>query len=1378
MIRRPFLIFLAVIVVMVTATLAAIQSPRFAAWVKHELVHRIPESWGVQLEFNRFDLRVFPPGISLLEPAVTLSEDNVAQAPSGKISAGRLSVNFYPLQMFSGRVSIHEVEIEDGQVSLDVDPKKLSSRKGKKPKSPEQSLGWDDLLQIKVDAVRIVNADLTLRIASEKVETVSMKARHFELEKWSGDGGLGYELDFDVRDLAVGGKSEKLLMRIPELAVNVEANPLGVRVGQVKLKGPGVEFNASGEFKGDPLLQRKLAGDIDLEMKGDFAQAAAWWISEIQNARLPAPSAMPAGAFAFKGKAKGDLFDLQRTLSVDGALSGQAFAWNGWNAERWSVEAAWSSHALSPAGRIHFRSAEFESPHSPRVSPHTPARGGKLKIGAFLFEPDSQASFDVPIEIQDAHIQWLLGGLPQAAFSLGLRATGSIKATITPARHDIAQSRVALEYALKMPEFALDNQKIGKNRPLKRTVVTKELSVEGKAEIQPKTGVTLSDLRVSMPNIKFIGKGRIGSGGTDIQVVGPVDLSDVRVLAESEIQGKGMVSFRVKTNESGAILDWDFDLSDAKYINLNFGDVKGKISLDEDKDYLSFENIRGKKGITAYSGEGAIDLDKDKMGFKIDVGKGDIQDLMQIFDHLVSRVSWAPKGVQGETQGTISVSGGTGSDEMIVIADLRGDDWSWASERFRKVSLHGGYDRGAFFADRVSILKQAGLLEGRVRVGADRWIEWQGSSSNLLLSDFDFFSKLDVPVRGRLNVSSRGKGKLDAVESSTTIEVTDAKLRGVSLARSFLSIEMDGKAAHWRGSLFDGQATLDASHALKPGQSSRFTVKAQKFDFTPILHAINAKLVEDPSFQGSISGDLDLRYDAGQFEKSSGTMRFQEYLLAKSGAVYRLSKPVFANIVKGTVSVDGLELVEGDRRLNLALQSNEGKLDGRIRGKTSLAFVEFLVPALSEIKGQLTTDLRIGGSILMPELFGKVRVESPSFVVGAMDTPVESLDADVKVNASLVKIERLSAELGKGRITGNGDVELFLDRAPRLSVALDLNRVRPKIYPFQYFKVSGPLTVSGTEWPYMVKGKLFCHEAFSNMAFNRKLGSVGGGQADAYLPRTGNRQEARSSVFKLDLDVSANKGLLWQNDLIDAEWKGQFRLINTFESPRVLGEANLVQGKLNFNDRQFTLNTLNVVFDNPSALTPRFTLSGNTEVRSTRVNLLAYGNIEQMKIDLSSSPPLPESEILSLLAVGTASRDFVAGNRSFDRSTLSSGEAASAILNSLNFGKGIQDKTGLKIQLDEAVNSMYGASIFRPNALADQTASPKIVIRREIGRRLNLSLGSTFGVGTNSQQELNAEYRLTPGSSMIGVWNNFEQVNTGDRQTSFGFDFRLQKRFE
>jgi hypothetical protein len=156
---------------------------------------------------------------------------------------------------------------------------------------------------------------------------------------------------------------------------------------------------------------------------------------------------------------------------------------------------------------------------------------------------------------------------------------------------------------------------------------------------------------------------------------------------------------------------------------------------------------------------------------------------------------------------------------------------------------------------------------------------------------------------------------------------------------------------------------------------------------------------------------------------------------------------------------------------------------------------------------------------------------------------------------------------------------------------------------------------------------------------------------------------------------------------------------------------------------------------------------------------------------------LKENEIFAVLSSGGVGTQ-VGRFSSRDRTFVSQGEAASLILHSMDFSKDVQNKTGFQFDVEEAVDSQTANSIFRPQNLSDNIAAPKVVLKRNVGRNVSFSFGSTVGVGSRNQREVNAEYKLSSGVSMLGVWNNIEGVNTRESRTSFGLDLKFNRRFK
>jgi translocation and assembly module TamB len=362
-------------------------------------------------------------------------------------------------------------------------------------------------------------------------------------------------------------------------------------------------------------------------------------------------------------------------------------------------------------------------------------------------------------------------------------------------------------------------------------------------------------------------------------------------------------------------------------------------------------------------------------------------------------------------------------------------------------------------------------------------------------------------------------------------------------------------------------------------------------------------------------------------------------------------------------------------------------------------------------------------------------------------------------------------------VSGTGTIDLFIDRYPRLDLKATLTDNKLLIFPFQYLKVRGKLHAYGEEMPYRVDGDLFVESALSREPVLNQVRERGR-RTVRFMPSAASSDEGSSPLFSLNIRGHADRGVFVKNDLFDAELKGDLTVINTIAAPRLMGWAEVIGGKMLFKDQGFQIQSARMDFDNPTAINPKFNLTATTEVASTRVRLYVAGLVSDYKVDLTSDPALSKEQIISLLALGFTTDDLTK-MKPADRGAIQQSEAASLLLYSLDFNREVQEKTGLRIQVEESVDSQQGNSIFRPQtSQTNDVASPKIVIKRSIGKRVDLSVGSTVGVGTNTEREVNAEFKVTPGMSVIGVWDEYEGVTAQDQFTSYGVDLKLQKRFK
>lgn len=1346
-----------------------IQSETFVKLAMKVAARYIPKNSGIQAEFSHLEIHLLPPGISIRDAKVAFDHENIAHVPGGsKFESKIMGVYFHPLQLFSRDLRAQVFEIEEGRVQVELKTQEKEERAQKKDQ--KINIVWDQLLKLRFEGVSLKKTFVELNLPDEKVK-VNWNAEKFILRQEIISGSLGYGMDLAISEFHLFDLKKNQKIDVGQLKVSGIASPKLVRLSQIDLIADGINLSASGQLDGDVLSSSKLPSKGEVKLKLDLGKLMTFINPKDLKNKL-------SGSAEFNGKVSGDLKDPKHTLQASGVLDVKSPLYNGWKADSLKVGAEWEPTSDSWVGQLSLHNLKIYGSPLPRIPGTAYGYGGTVSINEAVIRAKPLRIEPVEIELEQVHPHWLLGEAASGIFALDFRASGKVKVSLEnlEKKKDLL---VQTDLDLTIDNFILDNQKRDIKKPLTRVFSVPKLRLVGKSKIDD-SAFTPEDMNLFIGESKLVVGGNIGFGsGYNLKARGDTfNLASIGSISDTKIIGAGKLDVHVHGPTEDVRIDIDADLKDTSYLNLNLGSLKGKISFLDARNQIEFTKVQLSQGTTQYIGNGLLDVGKiEKANLDFTITKGEFQDLTLIFDHLVKKISWYPTELSGFVSGEVQVRGGLSMSELIIKSDLKFKDAEYLGERFHHGRLVGGYNRGDYAIDRASLIKQRKEITGSISYSEKEGVDWTLSAQDLDLNEIDWIGSLDLPIKGAINWNSTGSGKFGSLKSISTGSIHGLAVRGVQYPDS--SIKITSQKGNWKiiGDALREMGKFDLDYDFNPANKSKISLKAQKFDFAPLFMILNPKLVNDLNLKAIVTGSLDIDFKSGKFELGDGQFTIQEYLLKRQGHQLQLSEPIRTELRGGNFDYKTYKLtgLEGD--LVLKLRSVSGKLDGWLSGEADLGLIEYLTNTVSNCTGVADLSLKIGGTIKEPNILGNIDISQGEVRITSLESPLENIQAQISVENGVFSLERFSAGLARGDVGASGQVELFVDRVPEIDLLIRLRDSQIKIYPFQNIKLSGSLKIAGDELPYLVSGDLTSDSGISKEEFGGGSG-LGTGKITTYMPGSSGG-DTEESLFELKVNVKSDRGIWVKNSLMEAEWGGKFTVVHSMAAPRAIGEANLIQGKLFFKDRQFNMLSGKVSFDNPTQINPRFNILSTSEINKTKINLAANGRLNEWSLDLTSNPSLPTGEILSLLSLGFTSEEL-SRQTSVNRASLSQTEAATVVLNSLNFNKDLQNKTGFEIQVNEAQSSQIGNSVTKPQGTADQFASPKIVIRRRIGDRLSLSVGSTVGVGTNTQREANAEYRLNDNLSFQGVFNAFEQqaASVSTRQTSFGADIKVQRRFK
>ncbi|MDI5925832.1 translocation/assembly module TamB domain-containing protein [Rhizobium leguminosarum] len=391
--------------------------------------------------------------------------------------------------------------------------------------------------------------------------------------------------------------------------------------------------------------------------------------------------------------------------------------------------------------------------------------------------------------------------------------------------------------------------------------------------------------------------------------------------------------------------------------------------------------------------------------------------------------------------------------------------------------------------------------------------------------------------------------------------------------------------------------------------------------------------------------------------------------------------------------------------------------------------------------GVATVNLQIGGTAAAPVINGTVSTSGAKLVDVRRNLAVNNLAATVTFNGSQAVISRLSGNLGGGgTISASGtigiqpaggfpaDISIKLDKAVYVDGTLVVSTVNGTVGlrgPIMNATLSGKLRLDKTS--ITVPEKLPTSLREVDIRHKNAPRAV-----LAQLRDDGERKPGeKSSVITLDLEIDAPSHIFVRGRGIDAELGGRVTIRGTAAAPIVTGGFIMRRGRMTILNRRLDFSDKSrITF--AGDLTPALDMEATSASGSTTLTVDVAGLATDPAITFSSSPQLPQDEVLAQLIFGQSMSKLspvqiaqladavsqLAGNRStslfeglrnqlgvddFDVSTDSKGQT------SVSVGRYLNDRTYFELQ--------QGGS-----------AGAKAVINLDVGRGVKLR-GAAGGNG-------------------------------------------------
>jgi translocation and assembly module TamB len=813
----------------------------------------------------------------------------------------------------------------------------------------------------------------------------------------------------------------------------------------------------------------------------------------------------------------------------------------------------------------------------------------------------------------------------------------------------------------------------------------------------------------------------------------------------------GSVGFRgrILGPISGPTFSGHIRAAGARYDNYQWDEIYG--DLDYSLDEFKFSKAVVRRGQASVSLDLAMQLDGDWSFVPQSVWS-----LTAQTEHAPSEDVQAMVGTSYPATASISgtLNGGGTSAAPVLDANLILEDIQTKGLHFDRLGGNLHFARDEIRLSRAELRRDSGRVSGEILYRPrEETTEFNLTGSGILLDKIQVLQNASLPLAGKLDFALRGSGPVRAPTGQGDFHVLNLKI----------GTDEEGD--------FHGQLNSDG-HSVRVGLNSEGS-------HGQLQGQLTVGLSGDDEISGKLSVvqfDLDPLFSAGLHLKNLTGHSVVDGNFTLAGA---LRKPdsieVIADISR--ISFDYLFVsLQNDGPVQFTYHRNEIRIaqahlhgpdsDFRISGSArfdrerpvhvsvtgavNLGLLKGMMPEL-RAQGEANVNVAIEGTMSKPRITGRAAVRDASANYSDFPVGLSHLNGDLVFDRSRLLFENVTADSGGGQLTLNGSVT-YGDEGPiRYEIYARTPQVRIRYPAGMSWLTGGTLQLVGTTERAVLSGNVELKRLL--FAPGADITSFFGASPDTSAAAAASSPFMRNLTFDVAAHTSPGARIEWTGAQVEID--SDLHLRGTWDRPILLGHIHLLGGEMSFRGNTFTLTRGDVDFANPFQLDPELNIEATSTISQYVVTINFSGRASKLSLSYRSDPPLPDTDIIALLALGST------GQESALRSTAAGSNYGATALLSEAVSSGVGGR----------IEHLFGISHFRidpflAGTATESNASARVTIEQQITRDLTVTYSSN--AASDQEQLIQVEYHVKRDLSIVFL---------RDINGTYGLDIKFVKHF-
>jgi translocation and assembly module TamB len=277
----------------------------------------------------------------------------------------------------------------------------------------------------------------------------------------------------------------------------------------------------------------------------------------------------------------------------------------------------------------------------------------------------------------------------------------------------------------------------------------------------------------------------------------------------------------------------------------------------------------------------------------------------------------------------------------------------------------------------------------------------------------------------------------------------------------------------------------------------------------------------------------------------------------------------------------------------------------------------------------------VAGSVAEPKIGGTVNLTKGSVRDYARGVSLTDITASIVGSEGALQIKSLTATAAPGTVSVTGTVGVLQAGMP-VDLSIKANNAQPLVSKLVTANLNADLHVKGTARERLeVAGKVQLNRTLigipNSLPPNVEVLDVRRrGKTAAVVPD-------KQLVIGLDVAVHAPQQILVQGRGLDAEMGGDLQMSGTWDTPFVSGGFDLQRGSFSLGSNKLSFTAGRVSFNGAglkNKIDPTLDFTAQTSITGATATLRITGLADAPQFEFSSSPVLPQDEIMALLLFG------------------------------------------------------------------------------------------------------------------------------------------------